>query len=74
MNHPKAVLRRPQYVRVLERATRPIRTLAECGFIMGLTTSGAHMAEKRALEKLRKGLIEAGIVDEKGNLLREGDE
>ena len=74
MNHPKAVLRRPQYVRVLERATRPIRTLAECGFIMGLTTSGAHMGQQLGLEKSRKWLIEAGIVDEKGNLLREEDE
>jgi len=69
---PRAVLRRPQYARVLEAATQPLRTFAQCGEIMGVSVSRAHALEREALVKLRKGLIAAGIVDENGKVLRGG--
>lgn len=72
MNHPRAVIRRPQYVRVLEAAQHPVRTLAQVGEIVGLTAGGVWAAEQTALAKIRKGLIEAGVVDESGKVLRGG--
>jgi hypothetical protein len=55
-------------------ATKPLRTLAQCGTIMGCSTSRAGAIEQSALAKLRKGLIESGIVDEQGRVVRGGEE
>lgn len=72
MTAPRAVLRRPQYVRVLEAAPQPIRTLRQVAEIVGMSTGGVWAAEQTALAKIRKGLIEAGVVDESGKVLRGG--
>jgi len=57
--------------READRARMPLRTLAECGEIMGMSFQSVSRLEQRALGKLRRALIEHGVVDEQGRLVRE---
>lgn len=69
-NPPRVDPRRPQYVRVTQAATRPLRTFEQCAAIMGCSTSRAHALERDAIAKIRRALIASGIVDEQGRLVR----
>lgn len=58
------------YDREMLHQAQPIRTYKQVGAIVGLTASAVCAAELKALAKIRKGLIEAGLVDENGRLRR----